>query len=169
LTRDLARDLASAREHLPELLATKRTRDLTRGGDRPSIAVLPFVDLSASPKQEVLADAMTDQLITALTAAGGLQVVSRASSMACEGQSKPVPQLVEELGVEWLLLGTITGVGATVRITAQLVDADSDENRWANAYSRRPRNVLSMHAGVAATITRAVRAILVPRRLEAVK
>ena len=168
LTRDLARDLASVREHLPELLATKRTRDLTREGNRPSIAVLPFVDLSASPKQEVLADAMTDQLITALTAAGGLQVLSRASSMACKGQSKPVPQLGEELGVEWLLLGTITGAGGTVRITAQLVDADSDENRWASAYSRRPRNILAMHADVAATIARAVRAILVVRRLEAV-
>ena len=169
LTRDLARDLASAREHLPELLASKRTRDVTRAAGRPSIAVLPFVDLSASVTEDVLADAMTDELITALTAVGGLQVVSRASSMTYKGQDKPVPQIGEELGVEWLLLGTIVRAGAAVRITAQLVDADSDENRWAEAYRRQPRNILSMQADVAATITRAVKTVLVPRRLEPVK
>ena len=67
LTRDLARDLASAREHLAELLVSKRSRSTKRASGRTSIAVLPVIDLSADAKQLYLADAMTDALITELT------------------------------------------------------------------------------------------------------
>ena len=164
LTHDLARDLFSAREHLPELLASKRSRQAKRGIGHASIAVLPLVNLSADPQQEPVADAMTDALITQLTEVKALQVVSRASCMAYKGQKKLLPEIAEELGVDWILLGAIARAGGVVPITAQLVNAESDENRWASSYSRRPWNILSMQADVVATIAGAVRTVLLPDR-----
>jgi serine/threonine protein kinase len=155
LTRDLARDLASAREHLAELLMPKR-RSARRAAGHTSMAVLPVVNLSTDPEQECLADAMTDALITELTNIRGLQVLSRTSSMAYKGRRNALPVIAEELGVEWILLGSVARAGGQVRVTAQLVDAATDENRWAHSYTRRPRNILSMQSEVAEAITRDV-------------
>ena len=88
LTRDLARDLASAREHLAELLVSKRSRSTKRGSGHTSIAVLPVINLSAHAKQLYLADAMTDALITELTGFRELQVISRVSSMTAQGSAR---------------------------------------------------------------------------------
>jgi serine/threonine protein kinase len=162
LTRDLARDLVSAREHLPELLASKRTRAVNRGVGSASIAVLPVTNLSANPRHEYLADSLMDALITALTAVSGVHVVSRASCMTYKGQKKLLPEIAGELDVEWILLAAIARDGKFVRITAQLVDAETDQNRWADSYSRRPRSVLTMQQEVAETIVRAVRPLLLP-------
>jgi adenylate cyclase len=120
------------------------------------MAVLPVVNLSTDPEQECLADAMTDALITELTNIRGLQVLSRTSSMAYKGRRNALPVIAEELGVEWILLGSVARAGGQVRVTAQLVDAATDENRWAHSYTRRPRNILSMQSEVAEAITRDV-------------
>ena len=161
LTRDLARDLVSARDHLPELLASKRTRAGKRGAGYASIAVLPVTNLSADSKHEHLADTLTDALITELTGVSGLQVVSRASSMTSQGTQEAAAQIAE-LGVDWILLGTVARDGAVVRITAQLVDAESDQNRWADSYSDVLRNMLSMQGEVAEAIVHTVRPLLLP-------
>jgi serine/threonine protein kinase len=162
LTRDLARDLMSAREHLPELLAAKRTRAAKRDVGSASIAVLPVTNLSADLRQEHLADSLMDALITALTVVRGVHVVSRASCLTYKGQKKLLPAIAEELEVEWILLAAIARDGNLVRITAQLVDAESDQNRWADSYTRRPRSILSMQEEVADTIVGAVKPLLLP-------
>ena len=156
LTRDLARDLASAREHLAELLVSKRSRSTKRAAGHTSIAVLPVLNLSAQPRQVYLADAMTDALITELTAIPGLHVISRVSSMTFRDQPESLPEVGEKLGVDWILLGSVARAGSQVRVTAQLVNAASDENRWAQSYARRPRNILSMLAETAGAIARDV-------------
>ena len=161
-TRDLARDLVSARDHLPELLASKRTRAGKRGvGLRVDCGAAGHESFGR-PAAGALADAMTDALITELTGVNGLQVVSRASSMTYKGNKKLLPEVAEELGVDWILLGTVARDGAFVRITAQLVDAESDQNRWADSYSKRPRNMLAMQGEVAETIVHTVRPLLLP-------
>lgn len=156
LTRDLARDLASVREHLGELLAGRRSRTARRSVGDASVAVLPVSSLSNDPDQEVLADAMTDALITELTQRRGIRVISRATSMLYKGRRNAVTDIAEELDVEWIVLASIARIGGEVRINAQLVEAASDENRWAHSYARRPRNVLTMQSEVAVDVAQHV-------------
>ena len=114
-------------------------------------------------ENDALADAMTDALITELTQCRGLRVISRISSMVYQNRRMALPDIAEELGVEWILLASIAKSSGEVRIAAQLVDAGSDENRWAQSYTRRCRNVLSMQSEVAAAIARDVNAAVVAR------
>lgn len=164
LTRDLARDLASAREHLGELLASRRSRPARRTAGEASIAVLPVTNLSNDAQMEPLADAMTDALVTGLTRRNGMRVISRATSMLYKGRRNPVADLAEELGVDWVVLASLAKIGAESRITAQLVEAACDENRWAHSYTHRTRNVLARQTEIAATIAREIGAVLAARR-----
>jgi adenylate cyclase len=161
LTPDLARDLASARDHLSELLG-RRARTSNRQSGEKSIAVLPVLDLSTAPQPEALADTMTDALITALSQHPSLRVLSRVSSLNCKGRRVALQDMAEELGVDWILLGTIARAGCEVRITTQLVDAGSDENRWACSYIQDGRRMLSLQAEVAAAVALAVAGIISP-------
>jgi serine/threonine protein kinase len=171
ITRDLARDLASVREHLGELLESRRTRPTRRASGEASLAVLPVVSLSSEPSQQALADAMTDALITELTRRDHIHVISRASSMLYKGRNKSVVDIAEELDVDWVVLASMVKAGSEVRITAQLVDTASDENRWAQSYTTRSRNVLTTQSETAEAIARNVAAILTtgaPKNLSAV-
>jgi serine/threonine protein kinase len=160
LTSDLARDLGSARDHLGEILGGGRARPPHRTPGEKSLAVLPVLDLSVPPQPEALADTMTEALITALSQEPGLRVVSRVSSLNCKGRRIVVPDMAEELGVAWILLGSIAKAGREVRITAQLVDARCDENRWACSYIRDGRRILTLQSEVAAAIASAVAAVV---------
>jgi len=160
LTRDLARDLASAREHLAELLASRRVRPAKAASGKATVAVLPVLNLLNDPRHDAIADAMTDALITALTRFSGLRVVSRAAAMAYKGRRSSVPDVADELGVDWIVLGSIAKAAGELRISAQLVDASNDENRWAGSYNRRGRNVLSLQADVADVIAQEVGTVL---------
>jgi serine/threonine protein kinase len=156
-TRDLARDLGSARDHLAELLG-RRVRRAHRTAAEKSLAVLPVLDLSVPAQPEALADTMTDALITALTQDPTLRVISRMSSLNCKGRRVELAEMAEELGVGWIVLSSIAKAGREIRITAQLVDARSDENRWAGSYIRDGRRILTLQSEVAAAIAAAVAA-----------
>jgi serine/threonine protein kinase len=149
LTRDLARDIASVREHLGELLASRRTRPSKRATGDASIAVLPVVNLSTDGRGESLADAMTDALITELTRCERLHVISRTTSMVYKGRQNSAPDIAEALGVEWILLGSVARIGSEIRVSVQLVDANSDENRWARSHTAHSRNALAAITEVA--------------------
>ena len=116
------------------------------------------MNLSGSSRTEPLADAMTDALITALTAAQASRVMSRASSMTYKGQRSSLPDVADELGVHWVVLASLAKVNGGIRLTVQLVDAENDENRWAQSYTRRSRNVLSMQVEIANAVAQAVSA-----------
>jgi serine/threonine protein kinase len=158
LTRDLARDLASVREHLGELVASRRVRTARHVAGEASLAVLPVLNLSSDPTLEFLADVMTDALITELTQFPGLRVTSRTSSMQYKGRRNCLPDIADELGVEWIVLASLAKAGAEIRVAAQLVDARTDENRWAQSYIRRSRKTLFVQEEVAAAIARAISA-----------
>ena len=156
VTRDLARDVANARDHIGEILASRRSRTVKRAAGESSIAVLPVLDMSAAPQPEALADTMTDALITALSQCVGLRVISRVSSLAYKGRRGALADVADELGVEWVLLSSIAKSAGELRVNAQLVDTTSDENRWAHSFTRNSRRILSVQTEIATEIAEQV-------------
>lgn len=104
-------------------------------GERPAIAVLPFVNLSGDCKQDCVADWMTEELIIGLSRAGWLSVASRASSLSC-GRAIPATEVARKLGVRYLLEGGMRQAGGRTRITARLIDALADHQLWVERYER---------------------------------
>ena len=121
---------------------------------QPSVAVLPLEAFSNEPRQKDLAGAMTEALITALAQVDGLRVISRTSSMSYQGVTKSLPDIGRELGVDLILEGSVVRSGNRVRVTAQLINVETDEHVWARSYGRPVRDTLALQDAVAATIVR---------------
>ena len=102
--------------------------------DKPSIAVLPFDNMSGDPEQEYFADGMTDDLITDLSKVSGLFVIARNSVFTYKGRPVNVRQVAEDLGVRYVLEGSVRRAGDTVRVNAQLIDATTGGHVWADRY-----------------------------------
>jgi adenylate cyclase len=112
--------------------------------DKPSIAVLPFVNMSEDPKQEFLCDGITEEIITALTKVRDLFVISRQSTFTYKGKPVKVKQVSEELGVRYVLEGSVQRSGDRIRITAQLIDALTGNHLWAERYERDLKDVFAL-------------------------
>lgn len=110
---------------------------------------------------------MTEALITDLSMVGGLRVISRTSSTQFKGQRKPLREIAQQLGVQWIIEGSVARIGKQVRITAQLIDTATDQHAWAWSYDRPVTDVLALQADVASAIAQAIRAALPPRRPQA--
>jgi adenylate cyclase len=104
--------------------------------DKPSIAVLPFANMSGDAEQAYFSDGMTEDLITDLSKVSGLFVIARNSSFAYRGKAVKVQEIGQELGVRFVLEGSIRKAGNRVRITAQLIDAGSGGHLWADRFDR---------------------------------
>jgi TolB-like protein/DNA-binding winged helix-turn-helix (wHTH) protein/Tfp pilus assembly protein PilF len=127
-----------------------------------SIAVLPLENLSGDPSQEFFADGMTDQLITDLAKVGSLRVISRTSVMRYKGTRKGLPEIARELNVDAIVEGSVIRSGQRVRVTAQLVQAPTDQYLWAETYDRDLGDILKLQGEVANAIAGQVRAQLTP-------
>jgi adenylate cyclase len=125
--------------------------------DVPSIAVLPFVNMSEDPKQEFLCDGMTEEIITALTKVPRLVVIARNSTFTYKGKSVKVKQVSEELGVRYVLEGSLQRSGDRVRITAQLVDALTGHHLWAERYERDLKDIFALQDEITIKILTGVR------------
>ena len=112
--------------------------------DKPSIAVLPFVNMSGDPKQDFLCDGMTEEIITALSKVPRLFVIARDSTFTYKRKSVKVKQVSEELGVRYVLEGSFQRSGDRVRITAQLIDALSGDHLWAERYDRDLKDIFAL-------------------------
>ena len=121
-------------------------------GDRPTVAVLPFDNLSQDPAHDVFADGMTSDLITELSKVSGLFVISRHSVFAYKGKSKPLTQIAEELGVRYLVVGSVQRAESRIRINAQLIDGSNGANKWAERYDGAEAEVFSLQDQVVADI-----------------
>jgi adenylate cyclase len=104
--------------------------------DKPSIAVLPFDNMSGDPSQEYFSDGLTEQIINGLCKVSNLFVIGRNSSFAYKGKSIITKQIAKELGVRYILEGSVQRAGDRVRITAQLIDATTDYHMWSETYDR---------------------------------
>jgi adenylate cyclase len=112
--------------------------------DKPSIAVLPFVNMSEDPKQEFFSDGMTDEIITALSKVPYLFVIGRNSTFSYKGKPVKICQVAEELGVRYVLEGSFRKAGDRVRVTAQLIDAIKGHHLWAERYDRELKDIFAL-------------------------
>jgi TolB-like protein len=133
----------------PQALPTERER-------RPSIAVLPFANLNGDKEQEYLADGITEDTITALTRFRWFFVITRNSSFAYKGKSLGAKQIAQELGVQYLLEGSVRRSAQQIRISAQLVDAASGKHIWAERYDLELTEVFAVQDAIAERVAGAI-------------
>ena len=120
--------------------------------DKPSIAVLPFQNISGDPEQEYFADGMVEEIITALSRIRWLFVIARNSSFTYKGRAIDVKQVGRELGVRYVLEGSVRRAGGRVRITAQLIDAASGAHLWADRFDGSLEDVFELQDRVAVNV-----------------
>ncbi len=124
--------------------------------DKPSIAVLPFSNMSEDPKQEYFSDGLTEEIITALSKVPKIFVIARNSTFSYKGKAVKVRQVAEELGVRYVLEGSVRKSENHVRITAQLIDALTGKHLWAERYDRDLKELFAIQDGITLEIIRAL-------------
>jgi adenylate cyclase len=112
--------------------------------DKPSIAVLPFDNMSGDPSQEYIGDGLTEEIITALSKTPKLFVIARNSSFTYKGKSVLIPTVGKELGVRYVLEGSVRKSGNKLRVTAQLIDAQTNRHLWAERYDRELKDIFAV-------------------------
>jgi eukaryotic-like serine/threonine-protein kinase len=172
LAKERDRRYSSARELRADLQALKREPPSTVGqsrpapeapADKPSIVVLPFENLSADPDNEFFSDGLTDEIITDLSQIRTLRVISRNSSMQLKGARKDLKALATELGVRYVLSGSVRKSASAVRITAQLVDPVKDETLWAEKYTGTLEDIFDIQEQISRRIVDALKMQLSPK------
>ena len=124
--------------------------------DKPSIAVLPFQNMSDDPKQNYFADGIVEDIVTALCQIRWLFVIARNSSFAYKGRDFDVKQIARELGVRYVLVGRVRKAEQRVRITAQLIDAASGAHLWANQFDGGLEHIFDLQDQVTASVVGAI-------------
>ena len=133
--------------------------------DLPSIAVLPFVNMSGDPKQEFLSDGITENIITGLSKVPRLFVIARNSTFTYKGKPVEVKQVSEELGVQYVLEGSVQRSADRIRVTAQLIDALKGHHVWAERYDRDLTDLFALQDEITVKILNAIRVKLTERGL----
>jgi TolB-like protein/class 3 adenylate cyclase len=133
------------------------------------IAVLPFTNISDNPEQEWFVDGMTETLIAELAKIKALTVISRTSVMHYKKTVKPLREIARDLGVQALVEGSVMRAGNRVRITAQLIDADTDAHLWAERYDGTMEEILDLQSDVALAIAKQVNVALTPEEAAPLK
>jgi len=128
--------------------------------DKPSIAVLPFVNMSGDPEQEYFSDGISEEIITALSKTSKLFVIARTSSFKYKGKEIDVRTVGRELGVRYVLEGSVRKAGDTVRITAQLIDATTGNHVWAQRYDRDLKDIFAIQDDITMKIITSLEAKL---------
>jgi adenylate cyclase len=165
--KNIARPVGVHRIHLTE----QAPRSVSPAGDkieratseRPSIAVLPFVNMSGDPEQEYFADGISEDIITGLSKLRWFFIIARNSSFAYKGKAVDVKRAARDLGVRYILEGSVRRAGNRVRITAQLIDAATGNHVWADRYDGDLTDIFALQD----EITKKVVSAIEPRLLEA--
>ncbi len=124
--------------------------------DKPSITVLPFTNMSGDPEQEYFSDGISEDIITALSRLRWFFVVARNSSFAYKGQPTDVRQIGRDLGVRYLLEGSVRKSGQRIRITCQLLDATTGNHIWSERYDRELTDIFALQDEITASVTAAI-------------
>jgi TolB-like protein len=123
---------------------------------------LPLENLSGDAEQDYFVDGMTDALITDLSKIGALTVIARSSAMRYKGTEKPLSEIAQELDVDAVIEGSVRREGDQVQIEAQLIEAATGQNLWAEHYERNLTSILALQGEVAQAIARQVQVTLTP-------
>lgn len=137
--------------------------------DRPSIAVLPFANMSGDPEQDYFADGMVEDIVTGLSRIRWLFVIARNSSFTYKGRAVDVKQVGRELGVRYVLEGSVRKVGTRVRITGQLIDAEDGSHLWAERYDRDLTDVFAVQDEITISVVAAIEPNLRRAEIERIK
>jgi len=119
---------------------------------KPSVAVLPFTNMSGDPEQEFFADGLTEDILTEMARHHGLFVISRNSTFVYKGQAVNIPEVAKTLGAQHLVEGSVRKADNRVRITVQLIDSASDTHIWAERYDRDLDDIFEIQDEVTAAI-----------------
>lgn len=131
----------------------------------PSVAVLPFVNLTAAKESEYFGDGLADEVITALTRVAGLRVTARTSSFAFRGKEQDVREIGGRLGAEYLLEGSVQRTGNRIRVSAQLVSSADGYHVWSDRYDRELTDIFAVQDEIAASIVAALKLKVEPRTI----
>lgn len=126
----------------------------------PSIAVLPFVNMSNDPDQEYFSDGISEELLNLLVRVEGLKVASRTSSFTYKGENLDIPEIAAKLKVGHILEGSVRKAGNRVRITAQLIDTSNDRHLWSDTFDRELDNIFAIQDEIANAIVEALKSEL---------
>jgi len=137
--------------------------------DRPSIAVLPFNNMSGDPEQEYFSDGITEDIITDLSKVSGLSVIARHSSFSYKGKPLKVQQIGRELGVDFMLEGSVRKAAARVRVTGQLVNCKKGSHVWAERFDRDLTDIFAIQDEITHAIVEQLKVRLLPQEREAVE
>ena len=134
--------------------------DEARQSKELSIAVLPFVNMSADPEQEFFSDGISEELLNLLVRVEGLKVASRTSSFTYKGENRNIPEIAAELKVGHILEGSVRKAGNRVRITAQLIDTSNDRHLWSETFDRELVDIFAIQDEIANAIVSALKGTL---------
>jgi adenylate cyclase len=137
--------------------------------DKPSIAVLPFQNMSGDPEQEYFADGMVEDIITALSRFKSLFVIARNSSFTYKGKTVDIKQVGRELGVRYVLEGSVRKAGGRLRLTGQLIDATTGAHLWADKFDGAPEDVFELQDQVTVNVVGAIAPAIQQAEIERVK
>ncbi len=154
-------DTAASKLHLekrpqPETIVQETSRPALWPSDRPGIAVLPFINMSGEPEQEYFSDGISEDIITAISKLRWFFVIARNSSFAYKRRSIPMKQIAEELGVRYLVEGSVRKYGERIRITAQLSDVATGSQLWGERYDRSLADVFAVQDEITEAIVAAI-------------
>jgi TolB-like protein len=144
---------------------TTAAADTADEPDKNTIAVLPFVNMSANPENVFFAEGIAEELLNILAGVDGLKVASRTSAFSFRGKDTPIPQIARELGVRHILEGSVRRQGDRVRITAQLIETDSDTHLWSETFERDLVDIFRVQEEIAQAITLALKDVLGVRQV----
>jgi serine/threonine protein kinase len=165
LEKDRSRRYQSMSEMLKDLKAA-RTSGAGPAKGETSVIVLPFEDISPAKDNEYFSDGMTEEIITDLSAVSSLKVISRSSAMTFKGTKKKVGEIAREVNVRYVLEGSVRKSENNLRITAQLIDAASDDHLWAAKYTGTMDDVFDIQEKVSRSIVDALKLQLTPKEAE---
>ena len=141
------------------------TRERLAPPDRPSIAVLPFTNMSGDPDQEFFSDGITEDIITELSRTRWLIVIARNSSFTYKGHPIAVKRVAGELGARYVLEGSVRRSGERLRVSARLIDAEAGNHIWAERYDRRLTDVFAVQDEITTAATNAIHPALTDAEL----
>ena len=153
---DPARDAVFVKEITRDV----RTDALLESYGDKSIAVLPFVDMSANGDQEYMSDGIAEELLNLLAKIPELRVVSRSSAFAFKGKEINIPSVASQLNVAYILEGSVRQAGEQLRITAQLIEANTDTHLWSETYDRKLENIFVIQDEISAHVVEALKITL---------
>src|SRR6266571_175123 len=137
--------------------------------EKPAIAVLPFNNMSGDPEQEYFSDGITEDIITDLSKVSGLLVIARNTAFTYKGKPVKVQQVAQELGVPFILEGSVRKAGARVRVTAQLISSETGAHVWADRYDRDLTDIFAIQDEITHAIVDQLKVKLLPQERKSIK